>query len=176
MIKKIFVALLMLAPVSLCAQKFAHYDFQSIVEAMPAYKTAQTELQDLADKYKANQEDMQKEITTKNEKYSKEAQDAEAAGKPLPENILKRYSDELQKLYEAYQQAVDDNQKAFSEAQSQKMQPILNSIITAAQDVAKAGGYVYVLDTQSFSSFQLVINTDLSEDVTAQIKAKLNLK
>jgi len=176
MIKKLFVAMLMLAPLSLCAQKFAHYDFQSIVEAMPAYKTAQTELQDLAAKYKANQEDMEKEITTKREKYGKEAEAAEAAGKPLPENILKRYTDELQKLYEAYQLASEDNQKAFEEAQKQKMQPILSSVITAAQDVAKAGGYVYIFDIQSSQGPSLIINTALSEDVTAQVKAKLNLK
>lgn len=176
MLKKLFIAMLMLAPVSLCAQKFAHYDFQAVIEAMPAYTAAQTELKELGEKYTANQQDMEKEITTKREKYSKEAADAEAAGKPLPENILKRYSEELQKLYESYQQAIDDNQKAFQEAQAQKLQPILAQVLAAVQDVAKAGGYVYVFDTQSAQSPQLVINTALSEDVTAQVKAKLNVK
>ena len=173
--KKILLAVLLLAPLSLSAQKFAHFDLQATVEAMPAYKTANTELQALGEQYQKNLEDMQKELQTKNDKYTKEAKDAEAAGKPLPENILKRYTEELQTMYEKLQQAAQDNEKAFTEERSKKMQPIIQKVMDAVDAVTKEGAYVYVIDTQSAQQANIFINTSISEDVTAKVKAKLGI-
>lgn len=175
--KKILLAVLLIAPLSLAAQtaKFAHFDLQGTVEALPAYKTATAELQSLGEQYQKNLEDMQKELQTKNEKYTKEIDDAKAAGKPLPENIQKRYSEELQTMYEKLQQAAQDNEKSFTDERAKKMQPIIQKVMDAVNAVSKEGAYVYVIDTQTAQQANIFINTSISEDVTAKVKAKLGI-
>ncbi|MBR1387840.1 MAG: OmpH family outer membrane protein [Alloprevotella sp.] len=169
MIKKILLAVLMLAPLSLSAQKFAHFDLNATASELPAYKTAEAELKTLGEKYTKDLEDMQKEIQTKAEKYQKEVNDQ------TPQNIRERYEQELQSMYEKFQQAQADNQKAFEEARQQKMQPIIQRIMDAVNAVQKEGSYVYVLDTQTALQANIFINTSISEDITDKIKKKLGL-
>ncbi len=47
MIKKILMLVLLMAPLSLCAQKFAYYDHFDVMQSMPAFQTAQKELEEL---------------------------------------------------------------------------------------------------------------------------------
>ena len=173
--KKFLLAVLLLAPLSLSAQKFAHFDLQATVEALPAYKTATAELQSLGEQYQKNLEDMQKELQAKNEKYTKEIEDAKTAGKPLPENIQKRYADELQTMYEKLQQAAQDNEKSFNEERSKKLQPIIQNVMDAVSAISSEGSYVYIIDVQSAQQANIFINKSLSEDVTAKVKAKLGI-
>lgn len=169
MLKKLLIFLLMAAPLSLCAQKFAHMDYASIVQAMPEYKTAMDELETIGQQYQNELEVMQKELQTKAEKYQKEDTDA------TPANIRERHQQELQDLYERYQQAQQDNSEAFQKAQQQKMQPIIQKVMDAADAVAKAGSYVYIIDQNAAQSAGIVINTTLSTDVTAQVMSRLGL-
>ena len=45
--KKILIAILMMAPLSLCAQKFAHFNSADIIPNMKEYTTAMEELENL---------------------------------------------------------------------------------------------------------------------------------
>ena len=72
MIKKLLILALLVAPMSLCAQKVAHINYAEIVQLLPEFKTAQTELETLGKKYQAELEDMQKELQTKAQKYEAE--------------------------------------------------------------------------------------------------------
>ena len=71
--------MLFVAPLRLCAQKFAHFDYNAILSAMPEAKTAQTELETIYKKYQSDMENMQKELQTKAEKYQKEDTDKTAS-------------------------------------------------------------------------------------------------
>ena len=92
MFKKLLLTLLLAAPLSLCAQKFAHFDYTLVVQSMPEAKTAKTELEALYKQYQTELENMQKELQTKMEKYQKE--DTEAT----PANIRERHQQELQEM------------------------------------------------------------------------------
>ena len=129
--KKFLLAVLLLAPLSLSAQKFAHFDLQATVEALPAYKTATAELQSLGEQYQKNLEDMQKEL--------------------------------------------QDNEKAFTEERSKKLQPIIQKVMDAVSAISSEGSYVYIIDVQSAQQANIFINKSLSEDVTAKVKAKLGI-
>ena len=76
MIKKILMLVLLATPLSLAAQKFAHFNMPEVVQALPAYKTAQTELEDMAKKFETDLNEMRKEITTKMEKYQTEVNES----------------------------------------------------------------------------------------------------
>lgn len=176
MFKKLLLILMLIAPMSIMAQNFAHFDLNGTVEAMPEYKTAMTELQALGQQYQKNIQDMQKELQAKAEKYQKEQEDAEKAGKPLPEVILKRQQSELQTMYQKLQQAGADNEKAFQQEQAKKMQPITQKVLDAVGAIAKEGNYVYVIDIQAARANSIFINEKISVDVTSALRSKLGIK
>ena len=169
MIKKLLMLVLFLAPLTISAQKFAHFDLEATASQLPAYKQAMTELQTLGQQYQKNLDDMQKELQAKYDKYSKEVNEK------TPQNIKDRYAQELQQMSDKLEQARQDNAKAVQEAQQQKMQPITQKVLDAVQAVAKEGNYVYIMDVATARANSVFINTAVSEDVTAKVKAKLGI-
>ena len=146
--------------------KFGHVNTQEIVQAMPEFTTARTDIEKLTQQYEADLKSMQDELQKKAEAFEKE----EAT---LPENIKTRRNQELQDLYQRIQQTYQDNQQALAKAQQEKMQAITTKVLDAIKAVGQEGGYVYVMDMSAGIPY---ISTTLSSDVTAQVKAKLGLK
>ena len=165
--KKILMMLLLAAPVALFAQKYAQVDYFALVQAMPAFKTAQAELETMAKNYEADLAEMQKEIETKMQKYQAEMNEQ------TPENIRQRREQELQDLYQRWTQYRQTSEQEFARAQQEKMALISEKVSKAIKEVGTAGGYVYVMDITAGIPF---INETLSKDVTAEVKAKLGLK
>jgi len=164
--KKLLLALLMFAPVASFAQKFGHINAQEIIQAMPEYATAKTELDALQKQYEADLKSMQDELT-------KKSQDYDSAKATLPENIKQRREQELQEMYQKIQQSYQDNQQALAKASQEKMQAITTKVIDAIKSVGQSGGYVYIMDVAGGVPY---ISSTLSTDVTSQVKAKLGLK
>lgn len=169
MFKKLILMALFCAPVSLCAQKFARYDFAEIMQALPAYKTAQAELQASGQKYEADLQEMQKEIQTKAEKYDKETNEQ------TPANIRERRQQELQEMYQKFQQAQEDNLKAFQQEQQQKLQPLQERVLAAVKEIVSEGGFVMALEKSNTENVYGVLNESLVEDITAKVKTKLGI-
>ena len=156
----------MCAPLTVLAQKFGHVNAQEIIQVMPEYTKAKTEIDALQQQYEADLKSMQEEFT-------KKVKDYEANAKTLPENIKQRREQELTEMQQKIQQSFQDNQQALSKASQEKMQAITMKVVDAIKAVGQEGGYVYVMDTNSGVPY---ISTTLSTDVTAQVKAKLGLK
>lgn len=169
MFKKLLLTLLVAAPLSLCAQKFAHFDYTLVIQSMPEAKTAQNELEALYKQYQTELENMQKELQTKMEKYQKE--DTEAT----PANIRERHQQELQEMYQRLQQAQQDNADSFQKEQQKKMQPVTQKIVDAVNAVAKEGSYVYIVDMNAAQGAGIIINESISSDVTSAVMAKLGI-
>ena len=163
--KKLFLALLMFAPIATFAQKFGHVNSQEIVQAMPEFTKARTDIEALTKQYEADLKSMQEELQKKSEAYEKEQA-------TLPANIKERREKELQDMYQKIQQSYQDNQQALAKEQSEKMQAITAKVLDAIKAVGQAGGYVYIMENNSLP----YISTTLSTDVTAQVKTKLGLK
>lgn len=164
--KKVLFMILMLAPVVAMAQKFGHVNSQEVIQAMPEYTKAKTEIEALAQQYEADLKSMQEEMT-------KKLKDYEANAKTLPDNIKQRRETELQEMDQKIRQSYQDNQQALAQAQQEKMQAITTKVIDAIKQVGQAGGYVYIMDNAGGIPY---ISTTLSTDVTAQVKAKLGIK
>lgn len=167
MFKKLLMLVLMLAPLSVFAQKFAHYNTEEIAKVYPAFLTAQTELENLGKQYESDLQEMQKELQTKFEKYQAEVNES------TPANMRQRREQELNDLQQRIQQAYQDNQQAFQQEQAKKMQPIMQKLQDAVAAVLKEGGYVYGIDKAAVGG--ITINESLSTDITGQIKTKLGI-
>jgi len=158
--------LLMCAPMAAFAQKFGHVNSQEIVQAMPEFTKARTDIEALTKQYEADLKSMQEELQKKSEAYEKEQA-------TLPANVKQRREQELQEMYQKIQQSYQDNQQALAKEQSEKMQAITSKVLAAIKEVGQAGGFVYIMDLTGGIPY---ISTTLSTDVTAQVKAKLGLK
>ena len=145
--------------------KFGHVNTQEIMQAMPEFTKAQSEIKALQDQYEADLKSMQDEFQKKGEAFDKEQAS-------LPDNIKQRRQQELQDMYTKIQQSYQDNQQALQKASQEKMQVIQTKVLDAIKAVGQAGSYVYIMENNSLP----YISTTLSTDVTAQVKAKLGLK
>ena len=89
--KKLLVALMMVLPLSVSAQKFGHFDSAAVIQAMPEYTAAQKEMETKAKSYEEELGRMQEELKTKADDYEKNQAS-------LPEDIKKRREQELTEI------------------------------------------------------------------------------
>lgn len=165
--KKVIIMALILAPLSLFAQqKFGHFDSSVIVQAMPEYKTSQTELQTLSKQYEDELTRMRDELQKKSQEYDKQRDS-------LPDNVKQRREQELQELYQRIQQSYNDNRDSLQAKSAEKMQAITQKILQAVQAIGDEGKYVYIMDTTGGIPY---ISKSQSEDLTDKIKTKLDIK
>ena len=148
------------------AQKFGHVNSQEIIQVMPEFTKARTDIEALTKQYEADLKQMQEELQKKSEAYEKEQA-------TLPANIKQRRETDLQEMYQKIQQSYQDNQQALAKEQNEKLKAITDKVLEAIKAVGQAGGYVYIMDLSAGIPY---ISTTLSTDVTADVKAKLGLK
>lgn len=165
--KKFLIAILMMAPLSLCAQKFAHFNTADIIPNMKEHTTAMEEIQAMQKQYEDDMKLMQDELQKKSEEYQKEQAN-------LLENVRQRREQELNDLYTRLQQSYQDNQAALQKAQAEKMNAITEKVLAVVKKVGEAGGYVYIVDTSS--GVIPFINSTLSTDITDQLKKELGIQ
>ena len=146
--------------------KFGHVNTQEIIQAMPEFNTARTEIENLTKQYEADLKMMQDELQKKGEAFEKDQA-------TLPDNIKQRRQQELEQMYQKIQQSYQDNQQALAKEQSEKMQAIQTKVLDAIKQVGQAGGFVYIMDNAGGIPY---ISSTLSTDVTSQVKTKLGLK
>lgn len=167
MLKKIALILLLIAPMSVCAQKFGHIKTQEILTAMPDYVKAQTDIQTMQKQYEDEMQRAQEEFNKKFTAYQEEQAN-------LPKNIQERRQKELQELSQKGMQMQQDAQQELERSWMSMLEPIAKKIDDAIKAVGQEGGYVYIFD---LNATQIpFVNETLSTDVTGKVKAKLGIQ
>ena len=167
MFKKIALILMLIAPMSVFAQKFGHIKMQEIVSVMPEYTKAQTDINTM-------QKDFQNEIKRAQDEVTKKYAEYQQDQANLPKNIQERRQKELQELTEKGYQLQQDAEQQLQQSWMQMLQPILKKLDDAIKAVGQEGGYVYIFD---LSSMQIpFVSETLSTDVTNAVKAKLGIQ
>lgn len=164
--KKIIILALILAPMTIFAQKFGHFNSAEIIQALPDYKTAQTEIQNLGQQYQKELQTMQEELQRKYDAYMTQKDS-------LPQNVQQRRQEEIQQLSQRFQETQNTYQQELEKAEGEKMQSIQQKILGAVKQIGEAGGYVYIMDMAGGVPF---ISATLSTDITADLKSKLGIK
>ena len=162
--KKLFLIMMLCAPLTVFAQKFGHVDAQAVMQSLPEFIKARGEIEALSKQYENDMKAMQDEIQRKSDEYDKGKSTMNATQQQEVET-------NLQQMIQKFQQAYQDNQQALQKAQQEKMQPIMNKIMTAIKNVGKDGGYVYIMDISTGIPY---ISDTLSKDVTNDVKAEMN--
>ena len=167
MLKKIALILLLIAPMSVFAQKFGHIKTQEILTAMPEYTKAQTDIQTMQKQYEDEIKRASEELNKKFTAYQEEQAN-------LPKNIQERRQKELQELNQKGMQMQQDAQMELERSWMSMLEPIAKKIDDAIKAVGQEGGYVYIFD---LNATQIpFVNETLSTDVTSAVKAKLGIQ
>lgn len=161
--KKLILALMLLAPMSMFAQKFGHINSQEIMQSMPEFIKASGDLKATAAQYENDLKAMQGELQRKSDEYDKTKSTMNATKQQETET-------QLQQMYQKIQETYQTNQQNLQKAQQDKLQPIQTKLVNAINAVGKAGNYVYIMDLGAGIPY---ISTTLSEDVTEKVKSEL---
>ena len=118
MLKKLLLMVLMMAPLSLLAQKFAQLQLAANHHRISRRQGVQAELEALGKQYQTDIETMQKEFQTKLEKYQKEVTDK------TPANIRQRREAELQELPNQGATELARQRAGFPSGSATKFKPV----------------------------------------------------
>ena len=167
MLKKIALILLLIAPMSVFAQKFGHFNAQEILSVMPEIAKAQADIETMRKQYEDEIKRAEDEVNKKYAAYQQEQAD-------LPKNIQERRQKELQDLVERGAQYQRDAEQELNQSWMQMLEPIYKKLNDAVKAVGDEGGYTYLFD---ISTIQIpYVSETSSTNVTATIKAKLGIK
>lgn len=164
--KKFLIVIMLLAPMSLLAQKFGYMNSAELIQLMPEFSKAQKKLQDLEKTYTNDFNAMRTELEKKGTEFEKLQQDS------VPENILKRRYEELLQMEQRLQEASRELQQSLAQAEQQEMIAIQGKLRDALDAVGRDGGYVCIFDLAGGVPY---ISKTLCEDVTAKLRTKLGI-
>lgn len=159
--KKLVLMLMLLAPMTMMAQKFGKVNTQTIMQALPDVAKANGELEALQKQKDNELKAMQEEFQRKADEYQKGASTMNATAKQQKET-------ELQGLQQKIQQAYQDGQQELQKKSNELMQPIVAKVRAAIDAVGKAGNYTYI-----FEEGAAIYTGSNVLDVTKEVQSKI---
>jgi outer membrane protein len=163
-LKLTLAVVMVMCSTSLFAQKFGRINSQEIFASMPETKTAETELQAYAQELSAQIETLQVEFNTKYQEYQKNEATWNESIKQLKNKELVDIDNRIREFQQVAQQDMMKKQEEL-------LAPIRDKATNAINEVAKAGGYIFVYDvtTGTMAYIDVAVVTDLGPAVRAKL-------
>lgn len=158
----LFVALLA-CTASLQAQKFGYVNSNLILSEHPEVKQANANIESFRKQIKQKYE---KDLAALQEEYA--AAQAKAGQGLMTPKEQEEVAAQLQAKQNELLKFEQDSQQNLMKKQEDLLQPIIDKINQAIQDVGKEQGYQFIFDAQ------VLLYADETVDVTEMVKAKLN--
>jgi outer membrane protein len=162
--RSILATCLIFTSLHLNAQKIAHIHLDSLLVLMPETKKAELDAQEYGKQLEQRLQQMQGEYQNKLDYYEKNKTTMSELIKTATEN-------DIQRMQQSMQEFQQNAQTDFGNKRNELLKPIYDKAHKAVAEVAKTGGYKYVLDT----SAGIVIYYESSDNILTQVKAKLNI-
>ena len=166
--RKSVLSIMLLFAISMAAsaQKFALIDTEYILKNIPAYQSANEQLQEATKKYQSEVEVIAKEAQKMFQDYQAQSSTLSAAQKTKKEDEIvakEKSAAELKRKYFGPEGELYKKRESL-------MQPIQDEIYNAVKEIATQNGYAVVVDRASASS---IIFASPSIDVSNEVLAKL---
>ena len=150
---------------SLSAQKIGYINTEDILGGIPAYVSAQTQLNTLSDKYRASIETELGKIESLYQEYQASRTSMSAAQRQNAENEIiqkERVVQEKQKIYFG-----EDG--IMAKRAEELIGPIRKAVDKAIEEVARQGGYDLIIDLASMPG---VVYKNSALDLSARVLAR----
>ncbi len=145
--------------------KLGHINSNELMQIMPGRDSAQTILQAEVTELEQTLKSMQSEAEQRYNDYV-----ANQSG--WTELIRQTKQREIQDMGARIQEFQENAQKQLQQREQDLLKPIIDRAKKAIEDVAREGGYTYILDSGTAS----VLYSQDSDDIMPQVKKKLGLK
>jgi outer membrane protein len=159
-------AILFAAVTSISAQKIGYVNRGVLLSEIPSVKQANANLEALQKQLQKKYEGMVTEFRTKYEDLQRKEQQGELSPKQLDDEAQKLREEEVK--IQQYQQEM---QTQLAQKQESLLLPILEDLNSKIAEVAKEGGYNYIID----DSAGILLYKEDSNDVTAMVRKKLGI-
>jgi outer membrane protein len=157
-------AVLILAGSSANAQKFGYVDLQELMQLMPEYKKANTDME-------AFGKSLEDELKKLSDEFQKKVADYQKVEKTLNEAIRDLKQKELQDMQSRIQEFQQAAQENIRKKEADLLKPIIEKAKTAISQVAKEGSYSYIFD----SSVAGFLYKPEGDNVLGSVKKKLGI-
>jgi outer membrane protein len=146
------------------ATKIGHVDFGKLLEQMPGQDTVKVVMEGYVKSLQGELQTMQSELEMKGADYQKNVATMSSIIKATKEKEIT----DLQARIEAFQQSA---QQDLQTKQTELITPFVNKAKQAIKDVAKEGGFSYILNAVE----DLLLYSEGGEDLTPLVKKKLGI-
>lgn len=165
--KKFVLLMLAMCAMSLgaSAQRFALIDMEYILQNVPAYESANSEIEQLSKQWQAEVQKVSDEAKSLYESYQS-AKNLTEAQRTQRENAIVEKEKSAAELRRKY----FGQEGELAKKQQELMQPIMDDIYEVVKAIAQNKGYSMVIDRASASSIIFASpNIDISDDVLAEL-------
>lgn len=165
--KKMFViALAAVVSLSASAQtlKFAHVNFSELVQLMPESDSARVQIETMNKETQETYQAMIEEFQNKYQQYEQK----QASWTPAVRQSKEKELSDIQTRIQEFEQTA---QQDLQQQQNRLMAPIYQKAQSTVNEIAKAGGYIYVFDASSV----LYVDNAQSTDITAEARKALGI-
>ena len=160
------LALFSLGNISAQEVKLGHINTQELMASLPKKVAAEAELKKYADELETFRASLQEELTKKYEDYLTQRDSYTDLVKATKEKELQ----DLQQRLGTYEKTA---QQDLRQKESELLQPIVEEVRKAIEEVGEENGFLYIFDT---SSGNLLFQSNESIDITPLVRKKLGLE
>jgi len=160
-IKYVVVGCIMIAGLGLNAQKLGHVNSQVIMQELPDYESARTELESF-------NSDLTKELEMYQKLIVEFAQDYEQNKNGMSEDTRKRKETDLMERQQNYEKKAYEAQTSLQQKEQELLQQIMIKVNTAVKEVAEKEGYDYVYEVTTLLYAG-------GEDISDKVRKKLGI-
>ena len=151
------------------AQKFGFLNSAALLQTMPEVREAEANLATFQEQLQKRGQQMLQDFQTKYQELERKNSAGEISPKQLQEETAALQEEEAK-----IAQFERDMQEQILGKREELLQPILNEVNEAIQQVAAEEGFAYIFDASPGGG--ILLYADESTDVMAQVKAKLGLE
>ena len=162
--KKLIIAIMLIAPMALSAQKFGHINTQELFAQMPEVAQVKLKMDTIQSQY-------ENQLTSMNEEIQKKAQDYQAQEATMSDAIKQIRQQELQEMQQRIQQFYQIAEQDIQKKQQELLTPVHERMSKAIKAVGEREGYTYIFD----SAAMVHIGND-AKDATPAVKKELGIK
>ena len=162
--KKIIIALMLIAPMALSAQKFGHVNTQELFAQMPEVAQIRLKMDTIQSQYEA-------QLASMNEEFQKKVQDYQTQEATMAEAIKQIRQQELQEMQQRIQLFYQTAEQDIQKQQQDLLTPVHERMAKAIKAVGEREGYTYIFD----SAAMVHIGSD-AIDAMPSVKKELGIK
>lgn len=165
MVKKLFLFLLLAAPLSIVAQdKLAYINAEEVFFKMPEMKDVETKLAAKRETILTTQKSLEDEYQKKVEEFQKTPTET------LSESVLMTRQKDLEDMQQRYQVFMQQSAQEFEREQQQLIAPLRDKFAKIVKEVGDENGYTYILNSGA-----LIHIGSNAVDASPKVKAKLGI-